>query len=92
MLMEMLEGKGFPVWNQLYSSNLYPLALWQDSICRQNTVKEDLASIVGAHYGRPVDDSNIIQNQRAHGSNYYQIEDSLHPLHQQWKNEQRPGA
>ena len=91
MLMEMLEGAGFSDLRliRLVNPEKSPHALAGQYLLSEYGVKEDLASIVGAHHGKPVDDSNMIQNQRAYGSNYYQIEDSLHPLHQQWKNEQR---
>ena len=91
MLIEMLEGEGFSALRSVRLANpeKSPHALAGQYLLSEYGVREDIASIVGAHHGKPVDDSSQIQNQRAYSSNYYQTEDSHHPLHQKWKDAQR---
>ena len=91
MLIEMLEGEGFSAHRsaRLANPEKSPHALAGQYLLSEYGVREDIASIVGAHHGKPVDDSSQIQNQRAYSSNYYQAEDSHHPLHQKWKDAQR---
>lgn len=91
ILIEMLEGEGFSNLRltSLANPEKSPHALAGQYLLSEYGVNEDIASIVGAHHGKPVDDSNMIQTQRAYGSNYYQAENSCHPVHQKWKDEQR---
>jgi len=91
MLIEMLEDEGFSDLRSVRLANpeKSPHALAGQYLLAEYGVREDIASIVGAHHGKPVDDSSQIQNQSAYNSNYYQVEDSHHPIHQKWKCEQR---
>jgi CRISPR-associated endonuclease/helicase Cas3 len=91
MLLEMLEGEGFAGLRSTSFANpeKSPHALAGQYLLSEYGVKEDLASIVGAHHGKPVDDNNMIQNQRSYSSNYYQTEDLFYAVHQKWKDEQR---
>ena len=52
-------------------------------------VNEDIASVVGAHHGKPVDSKRIVHEQNAYQRNYYQIENRNHPIRQKWEDEQR---
>ena len=91
MLIGKLESTGFTDLHLLRLANpeKSPHALAGHYLLSEYDVSEGIASIIGAHHGKPVDDDIIIKNQIAYGSNYYQIEDSNHPTHQKWKREQR---
>lgn len=91
MLIEMLEGEGFSALRSVRLANpeKSPHALAGQYLLSEYGVREDIASVVGAHHGKPVDDSNRIQNQGAYSSNYYQVEDAHHPIYQKWKDAQR---
>lgn len=91
MLIEKLEGEGFSALRSVRLANpeKSPHALAGQYLLSEYGIREDIASIVGAHHGKPVDDSSHIQNQSAYSSNYYQAEDSHHPIHQKWKDAQR---
>lgn len=49
-------------------------------------VREDIASIIGSHHGKPVDNIIICKEQAAYTANYYQVEDSQDDIHILWKN------
>ncbi|MGI6689164.1 MAG: CRISPR-associated helicase Cas3' [Christensenellales bacterium] len=91
MLIEMLEGAGFSDLRLTCLANpeKSPHAVAGQYLLSEYGANEDIASIVGAHHGKPADDNIIIENQSAYSSNYYQVEDSHHSIHQKWKNEQR---
>jgi CRISPR-associated endonuclease/helicase Cas3 len=91
MLIDKLEGAGFSDLRLIRLANpeKSPHALAGQYLLSEYGVREDIASIIGAHHGKPVDDNNIINNQSGYESNYFQIENPNHPGHQKWKREQR---
>lgn len=90
-LVEKLEGAGFTDLKNRHLANpeKSPHALAGQYLLSEYGVGEDIASIVGAHHGIPVNGDDIIRNQRSYDSNYYQIEDAKSPIYQKWKNEQQ---
>ncbi len=62
-------------------------ALAGEVIIRKFGVNEGIASIIGAHHGKPVDDEIICEAQDAYAANYYQTENSTR-VSQLWKDTQ----
>lgn len=91
VLIEKLEGAGFSDIRTTCFANpeKSPHALAGHFLLSGYGVSEDIASIVGAHHGKPVDNEQIVREQRAYQRNYYQIDKLSHPVHQMWKEEQR---
>ena len=53
-------------------------------------IRPDIASIVGAHHGKPVDDPSGVKDQlAAYPANYYQAQDPKSPVHQKWQKAQQ---
>ncbi|MCH4071740.1 CRISPR-associated helicase Cas3' [Pseudoramibacter sp.] len=90
-LLEKLERAGFrgiaafDPKNKRYSHH----ALAGAWILRKFGVREDVASIVDAHHGKPVDDEEAYSRQAAYISNYYQTEDLESDAHKRWEDVQR---
>lgn len=89
-LIEKLECAGFEGITHLGLANTSstPHALASQYIISHFGVNEDVASIVGAHHGKPVNSKQTILNQRAYLSNYYQIEHPDNSVHIKWKTAQ----
>jgi CRISPR-associated endonuclease/helicase Cas3 len=62
-------------------------ALAGEVITRKLGVNEGIASIVGAHHGKPVDDEMVCEDQDAYVANYYQTEINT-SVSQLWKDTQ----
>ncbi len=91
VLWERLEREGFSDFSSL---NLISAKYSHHSIAGQRLlssfgVKEDIASIVGGHHGRPIDNMELCDNQKSFSKNYFQNENSKDPIHQKWEREQR---
>lgn len=87
ILKENLEQAGFlGITNtHLPSINKSHHSLASQYILFKYGVKEDVASIVGAHHGKPVDTFTTIKNQAAYESNYYQEEKNTNPIYKKWE-------
>lgn len=92
MLLERLEQDGYTgIATAILSSRKFtPHALAGQVIVARYGVSEDLASIVGAHHGKPVDtlDTCSIQ-EKSYTANYYQLEKSDEAVYQKWENAQK---
>lgn len=91
LLIEKLEREGFAGLRHANITNpeKTPHALAGQALLTEYGVGEDIASIVGAHHGRPADDDMSINSPRSYPRNYYQKDCINHPLYQRWKTEQR---
>jgi len=91
LLIEKLEGAGFADVrsSRIANPEKSPHALAGQYLLSLYGVNEGIASIVGAHHGKPVDSMLIVQEQSAYQRNYYQIEKKNHPIRQKWEDEQR---
>ncbi len=90
-LIEKLENFGFTGIGTLVlsSANKSHHAIASQALLSKYLVNEDIASIVGAHHGKPVDESLTVENQtRSYPANYYQIEDKSNYIHRKWISEQ----
>jgi CRISPR-associated helicase cas3 len=86
-LLEKLESRGF---KEIYSLSLPSANKSHHSIAgqyllSQHGVKEDFATIVGAHHGKPVQSIKDVEEQAYYPTNYYQVEDKHSPLYQNWQ-------
>ncbi|MCB5082603.1 CRISPR-associated helicase Cas3' [Streptococcus mutans] len=52
-------------------------------------VREDIATIIGGHHGKPIDDDLEYENQKSYQNNYFQSEDSNSTIYQKWNQVQR---
>lgn len=77
ILTENLIKSGFPgleSWSTEYSANS-PHALASQVLLHSYGVCDDIASIIGGHHGKPVDDKRIVKTQlEAYTANYYQCD------------------
>lgn len=91
-LLERLERAGFGVLSgaSLASPKESHHALAGQAILQAAGIRPDIASIVGAHHGKPVDDPFGVKDQlAAYPANYYQAQDSKSPVHQKWQKAQQ---
>ncbi|WP_446456088.1 CRISPR-associated helicase Cas3' [Tuanshanicoccus lijuaniae] len=70
-------------------SSYTPHALAGQVILQQAGVNEQIASIIGGHHGKPIDDDFQIESQYAYKKNYYQTENINNPVYNLWRQEQR---
>lgn len=90
-LIDALECYGFAglATAPLADISASPHALAGQFLLQEFGVNEEIASIVGGHHGKPVDTEEDLNDQKGYPSNYYQIQNSNHPVHQLWRNHQR---
>lgn len=91
-LFEQMESAGFNGIShlQLLSSSQSPHAIASQALLIQYGLSEDIASIVGAHHGKPVDNDEQWRMQiDSFPSNYYQVENEDESIHQIWDETQR---
>jgi CRISPR-associated endonuclease/helicase Cas3 len=91
-LLERLERAGFGVLSAPPPSSPREShhALAGQVILNEAGIRPDIASIVGAHHGKPVDDQYEVKNQlAAYPANYYQVQDPRSPVHQKWQRVQQ---
>lgn len=90
LLVEKLERDGFHgvSTTQLANISSTPHALASQYLLSVHGVGDDIASIVGAHHGRPINSKQILMDQKGYLSNYYQIENPDYPVHREWKEAQ----
>ncbi len=91
-LIERLESNGFydlKIFDRA-SANKSHHALGSECLLSWYGVGDDVASIVGAHHGKPIDSKRIIDIQKSsYASNYFQYEDEENEVHKKWDEEQR---
>lgn len=91
-LLERLERAGFGVLSMLPPSSPRAShhALAGQVILNEAGIRPDIASIVGAHHGKPVDSEKDVRDQlNGYSANYYQVENSRSPVHQKWQRVQQ---
>lgn len=91
-LIERLESNGFYDLKNFdrVSSKMSHHALGSECLLSWYGVGDDVASIVGAHHGKPIDSARIIDIQKSsYASNYFQYEDENNEVHKKWDEEQR---
>lgn len=91
-LLERLERAGFGVLSTPPPSSPRESrhALAGQVILNDAGIRPDIASIVGAHHGKPVDDKYEVKNQlAAYPANFYQVQDPQSPVHQKWQKVQQ---
>lgn len=90
-LKEKLAHNGFfNVHNCLLASpSKSPHALAGQYLLSIYGVKEDIASIIGAHHGNPVDERIYVKRQAHYPDNYFQSENPNDPVYQHWSKVQR---
>ncbi|PKY88589.1 CRISPR-associated helicase/endonuclease Cas3 [Falseniella ignava] len=89
-LLEKLQGFGFKDisdFNSIFRKKS-PHALAGQYLLTKFGVNSGIASIVGGHHGRPVNDLSEIKIQRSYENNYFQTENSEDPIYQLWNSEQ----
>lgn len=87
-ILENLEKSGFTDISkkELPSGSKSPHALAGEVILHDLGYKDDIASIVGAHHGKPISGIEVYDEQRAYPSNYYQSENKSDQIVKKWKN------
>lgn len=91
-LIGRLESNGFYDLKNFdrASANKSHHALGSECLLSWYGVGDDVASIVGAHHGKPIDSKRIIDIQKSsYASNYFQYEDEENEIHKKWDEEQR---
>ena len=90
LLIERLEGDGF---SNLSSTNLPDRdkshhALAGQFILINYGVKEEVASIIGSHHGKPSNNENFYEEQKGYLTNYYQEERGFKGVDKKWEKAQ----
>ncbi|MBD3949618.1 CRISPR-associated helicase Cas3' [Tuanshanicoccus lijuaniae] len=91
LLIEKVMALGFDHLSseRFICSSHTPHALAGQVILQQAGVNEQIASIIGGHHGKPIDDDFQIESQYAYKKNYYQTENKNSPVYLLWQQEQR---
>lgn len=92
-LLNKLERAGFTdISNlRLLSPNRSHHGLSGQTLLDNFGVRKDIASVVGGHHGKPIEEKHSLQDiqLRAYPANYYQKESADHPIHIKWDRVQR---
>lgn len=88
-LIEKLENFGFKDLSlkDLPSASRSPHAKAGQVLLESLGVNRDIASVIGGHHGRPLDNENEIMNQKAYDSNYFQ--ENMGKVYQLWQDQQK---
>lgn len=92
VLCEKLERAGFGVLSEQPPSSPEESrhALAGQVILQAAGIRPDIAGIVGAHHGKPVDSASAVREQLdAYPRNYYQVADPQSPVYQRWQRGQQ---
>lgn len=86
-LIDCLEKAGFTGISDLVLANPEKShhALAGEVILQEMGIADDIASIIGAHHGKPVDSKSLCENQSAYPANYYQDESTETETALRWK-------
>lgn len=91
LLLEKLEDAGFIGISRLVlaspSSTRHAFA--GEVLLHEYGIRDDIASIIGAHHGKPISDKKLYREQRAYPANYYQSEDLSSPVAKKWQEVQK---
>lgn len=90
-LLEKLERVGFDGISSLRLENpkLTPHALAGQYLLASYGVRDDIATIIGGHHGKPLDVYSEGESLRACPSNYFQHEKQDSTIRQKWQNAQQ---
>jgi CRISPR-associated endonuclease/helicase Cas3 len=89
-LLERMERNGFKeVTVKSTAQNVRPHALAGQAILYWYGVKEDIASIIGGHHGKPLDYEYEYLEQTSYKENYFQVHDENDPIYKNWQKVQR---
>lgn len=90
ILKEKLEESGFYGITSTHLSSIDKShhSLASEYILNKYAVKDDIASIVGAHHGKSVDLKSTVTNQAFYESNYYQQEQKNNEIYKKRENTQ----
>lgn len=91
-LIERLRLEGFDDLGSKInpSSNRSHHALAGQALLTHYGVRDDIASIIGGHHGKPVDDKKQLKDDfSGYKSNYYQVDDADNPIYQKWDQAQK---
>ena len=90
-LLERLERAGFQgiADLELASPKSTHHSLAGEYLLASYGLHEDIASMVGAHHGKPIDDDTQCRDQEAYEANYYQDEDETSPIYKKWQAMQK---
>lgn len=86
-LLEKAERGGFTGISTLTLNKIHHTQTGQVILLRLG-VREDIASIVGGHHGKPLDE-DLINNDKSYLPHYYQVEDEHSLIYQKWKDVQK---
>lgn len=90
-LLENLEYSGFKgiSTEQLASPRKSHHSIAGQYLLYTYGVKEDIATIIGGHHGKPIDDDLEYKNQKSYKSNYFQSEKPESAIYQKWEQAQK---
>lgn len=86
-LLEKAERGGFTGISTLTLNKIHHTQTGQVILLRLG-VREEIASIVGGHHGKPLDE-DLINNDKSYLAHYYQVEDEHSLIYQKWKDVQK---
>ena len=87
-LLEKLERAGFTGISSLALASAKDTHHTRagQAILEGHGVRKDIASIIGSHHGKPLDEDIDVQTELdAYAANYFQVENSNNPIYQKWK-------
>lgn len=89
-LLNNLEKVGFTGISrlELQSARRSNHSLAGQFILNQFGLADDVATIIGGHHGKPINDKSECDNQMAYEANYYQTENRESELYRKWQHEQ----
>ncbi|MHA6602990.1 CRISPR-associated helicase Cas3' [Aerococcus urinae] len=91
-LLEKLERAGFTGISKVRLSDRQRShhSLAGQALLIDDQVNKDIASIVGAHHGKPVDSNRDYKNQlKSYGNNYFQSDNPDAPIYRTWQRAQK---
>ncbi|MDD7363425.1 MAG: CRISPR-associated helicase Cas3' [Peptoniphilus sp.] len=90
-LLERLERAGFEGISRLHLSTPYAVhhTLAGEKLLNDYGVRPGIASVIGAHHGKPLAGSYLLREQEGYAAYYFQNEDAEDPAHRRWDQVQR---
>ena len=90
-LLEQLEQSGFKNISslQLVSPRKSHHSIAGQYLLSSYGVREDIATIIGGHHGKPIDFAEDYENQKGYPTNYFQVEKQDSPIYQKWDQVQK---
>lgn len=87
VLLERLERTGFVGIRDTHfpSRKSSPHTLAGQTLAMRFGMKEDLASVIGAHHGTPLQNSALVRVQSSFLTNYYQSEKETDTIYKKWQ-------